>query len=175
MKINQKKYSGTILTVMLAGLLFCAAAFAASDTQTLPVSFYIEPVRAVRAEASSGGPSVELGSVVPGVDLTAKTVQVTILTNTEEPYAVYHDLRSEMTNSSGTLLPDQSFQYLVTPGSQGGESAVPAWAAVPETRSLLFRSSGGPAAFVLQYTVTGKNILEAGDYYGNARITVEDL
>ncbi len=149
-------------------------AYAASDTQTLPLTFSIEPVRAVRAEASSGGPRVELGPVVPGVDAVAQTVEVMILTNTEEPYSVYHELRNEITNGSGTLLPDEGFQYLVTPGTEGGESAVPSWMPVPPSRSLLLRSRGGPDRFVLQYTVKGKNILEAGDYYGNARITAED-
>lgn len=159
---------------VLCALSSVTLVYAASDTQTMSLTFYIEPVRVVRAEAASGGPSVDLGSVVPGVDVPSQTVQVAIVTNTESPYSVYHELRNEMTNQSGALLPDESFRYRVTNGAQGTESLVPAWAPVPDGRSFIARGRGGADTFAIDYIVQGKKVLEAGDYYGNAKITVED-
>ncbi len=147
---------------------------AASDTQNMPLTFYIEPVRVVHAEASSGGPSVNLGSVMPGVEVPSQTVQVSIITNTESPYSVYHELRNEITNQSGALLPEESFRYRVENGQRGSESLVPSWAPVPDSRSLIARGRGGADTFTIDYRVQGKTVLEAGDYYGNAKITVED-
>lgn len=155
-------------------LLLSHDGYALSDTQTMQLTFSIEPVRVVRAEASSGGSNVDLGSVVPGVDVPAKTVQVAIITNTESPYSLYHELRNEMTNQSGALLPAESFRYRVTHGAHGTESLVPGWAAVPDGRSLIARGRGGADALTIDYSVQGKKVLEAGDYYGNAKITVED-
>jgi hypothetical protein len=163
-----------ILYAGLCFLLMAPPAQATSDTQTMPLTFNIEPVRVVHAEAASGGPSVDLGSVVPGVDVPSQSVQVAIITNTESPYSIYHELRNEMTNQSGALLPDESFRYRATNGTQGTESLVPAWTPVPEGRSLIARGHGGPDVFTIQYLVQGKKVLEAGDYYGNAKITVED-
>jgi len=162
------------LRFVLCALFLCNPAYATSDTQTMPLTFYIEPVRVVRAEAASGGPSVDLGSVVPGVEVPSQTVHVTIVTNTESPYSVYHELRNEITNQSGTLLPDESFRFRVENGRQGTESLVTAWTPVPDGRSLISRGRGGADTFAIDYVVQGKNVLEAGDYYGNAKITVED-
>jgi hypothetical protein len=167
------QFAMTVCPVLCA-LFFSNPAYAVSDTQTIPLTFYIEPVRVVRAESSNGGPSVDLGSVVPGVEVPSQSVQVAIVTNTESPYSVYHELRNEMTNQSGALLPDESFRYRVTNGTQGTESLVSSWAAVPEGRSVIARGRGGADRFTIDYLVQGKKVLEAGDYYGNAKITVED-
>jgi len=170
MRNKFKTYAGLLTAIVFwAGL-----SYAASDSQTMPLTFYIEPVRVVHAEASSGGPSVDLGSVVPGVEVPVQSVQVSILTNTEGAYSIYHELRNEMTNQSGSLLPDESFRYQVANGAQGTESLVPSWTPVPEGRSLIARGRGGADLFTIQYRVQGKGVLEAGDYYGNAKITVED-
>lgn len=160
--------------LILAASFWAVSAYADSETQTLPISFSIEPVTAIRAQAPSGGPSVDLGVVVPGVELPAEILQVSILTNTEDPYRVYHELRNEMTNGSGTAVSDQNFRFMVTNGAGGGESAVPAWTPVPQQRSPLFSSRGGPATFMIHYTLSGKNLLEAGEYYGNVHITLEN-
>ncbi len=165
------------LSILCASLCFLFTpnlVRAASDTQTMPLTFYIEPVRVVSAEASSGGPRVDLGSIVPGVEVPSQTVQVSIVTNTESPYSVYHELRNEMTNQSGALLAEESFRYRVADGPQGTQSLVPAWVPVPDGRSLIARGRGGADTFVIDYSVQGKKVLEAGDYYGNAKITVED-
>ncbi len=168
-----KKFFKNIFFIFVV-CLFTAPAYAASDTQTLPLTFHIEPVTAVRAQASSGGPSVDLGVVVPGVELPAEILQVSVLTNTEDPYRVFHELRNEMTNGTGTQVPDQSFKFLVTTGMGNGESVVNSWTAVPPQRSPVFNSRGGPATFMIHYTLSGKNLLEAGDYYGNVHITLEN-
>ncbi len=157
-----------------AAILWTANAYAASATQTLPLTVYIEPVTALKAQAPSGGPSVDLGVVVPGVDLPAEVLEVSILTNTEEPFRVYHELKSDFTNGTGTAVPDRSFQYFVSSGAGGGESAVPSWTPVPALRSPVFSSRGGPAVFMIHYTLAGKNILEAGDYYGNVHLSLEN-
>jgi len=174
---GQKKGAGWTVFLgfsLLALLLGAPKTYGVSDTETLQLTFNIEPVRVIRAEASSGGPSVDLGSALPGIDVPAQTVRVSIVTNTESPYSIYHELRSEMTNQSGTMIADEHFRYQVSEGLHGTESLVSSWTPVPLGRALIARGRGGPDDFAIQYSVQGKKVLEAGDYYGNAQITVED-
>ena len=149
--------------------------FAEADTKTLPLTFYIQPVTAVRAEGQSGSASVELGRVLPGVDQQAEALNVTIRTNTEQRYKIFHRYLSAITSSQGGQMPEGGLRFRVSGGSAGGQSAVPGWTEVPDGRAEIFNSSdsGGADAFTVNYLVSGKKTLAAGDYFGQVRLEIE--
>ena len=73
----------------------------------------------------------------------------------------------------GNGVAADNFRFLVMPGS-GGESAVPGWTPVPGPRTAVFSSRGGPSLFTIHYTLSSSDPLEAGDYYGNAHLSIEN-
>lgn len=146
--------------------------YANSDTQTLSLAFLIEPVAVVKI--SSPGKVVRIGPVVPGVDARAENLQVSVLTNTEEGYQVFHELRNDITSNSGGEFPKNELEFAVSKGKTGGASLVPAARPVPRDRIPVFRSMGGPDFFTIQYTVMNKKAFSAGSYYGNISITLEN-
>ncbi len=149
--------------------------FADADTKTLPLTFYIQPVTAVRAEGAAGSASVELGRVLPGVDQQAEALKVTIRTNSEQRYKIFHRYLSSITSAGGGQMPEGGLRFMVSGGSAGGQSAVQSWTEVPEGRAEIFNSgdSGGADSFTLNYLVSGKKPLEAGDYFGQVRLEIE--
>ncbi len=163
-----------LLFLMTALMGFPAVGRAASDTQTLPLTFYIQPVTAVRAEGHSGSASVELGPILPGIE-QSESLTVKILTNSEQRFKIFHRYLSSVTSSRGAQVPEGSMRFLVSAGKAGGQSAVPGWTEVPEGRTLVFSSgaSGGEETFNIDYLVSAKKPLEAGDYFGQIRLEVE--
>ena len=164
-------------TILIAGLGFLfltlsPPVYANSDTQTLNLTFFIEPVSLVKV--SSPGKVVRIGPVVPGVDARAETLQVAILTNTEDGYQIFHELRNDITSNSGGEFPKEELAFSVSGGKNTGTSLVPSPATVPRDRTPIFRSSGGPDLFTIQYILSNKKSFTAGNYYGNISITLEN-
>jgi hypothetical protein len=147
-------------------------AYADSDTETLPLTFAIEPVTVVKV-ASSGG-MVRIGPVVSGTGPTGQVLQVSIATNTEEPYEVFHELHNDITSNGGSEFLKEELVFQVSSGNNGGSSKVSSPTEVPKNRSSIFYSSGGEDLFNIQYVVANKKTLTAGNYYGNVSITLEN-
>ena len=154
-------------------LISSAAVFAASDTKSVVLTFYIEPVTAVRVESSFGSGKVELGTAVPGVELPPQSLNVSVFSNEEQPYQIYHEMQHEMAAANGAPLAGDFFRFLVAEGTRGGRSSVSSWTAVPQGRIAIFSSNGGGDQFFVHYAVSGSDVLEAGDYYGHMRLVLE--
>lgn len=146
--------------------------YANSDTQTLSLTFLIEPVTVVKI--SSPGKVVRIGPLVPGVDAPGENLQVSVATNTEDSYEVFHELRNEITSNSGGEFPKNELEFSVSKGKEGGTSLVPSARPVPIDRIPVFKSLGGPDLFTIQYIVINKKSFSAGSYYGNISITLEN-
>lgn len=162
---------------LLAGFLFLlfmgpGRLYSNSDTQTLSLAFSIEPVTVVKI--SSPGKVVRIGPLVPGVDAPGENLQVSVVTNTEDSYQVFHELRNEITSNSGGEFPENKLEFSVSKGKTAGSSLVPSARPVPRDRIPVFKSPGGPDFFTIQYTVINKKTFSAGSYYGNISITLEN-
>ena len=161
-------------TVGLLFLFWFAAVplYADSQTQTINLTFSIAPVTVVKV--SSPGKVVHIGPVIPRVDTSGESLQVSILTNTEDRYQVFHELRSDITSNSGGEFPSNELEFLVSNGKNGGTSGVPSKTPVSRDKVPIFNSPGGPDLFAIQYFVSNKKSFSAGDYYGNVSITIEN-
>lgn len=148
---------------------------AISDSKTLPLTFNVEPATVLKTVSSNGPNAVEIGPVAQGIDATTETLQVLVLTNTEDRYRINHELRGEVTNNSGAEFPGNSLRLMVSSGEKGGSSLVPAFTPVPRGKVPIFtsRTSGGPDSFSISYSVSGKKTFEAGSYYGNIYLDFE--
>ncbi len=162
-----RKYGLFFLFLAVSGPLY-----AESDTQTLNLTFSIEPVTIVKV--SSPGKVVRIGPLVPGVDARAESLLISIATNTEDSYQVFHELRNDITSNTGGEFPKDELQFSVSNGKTGGTSLFPAQRPMPRERIPVFKSPGGPDLFTIQYVIPNKKSFTAGNYYGNISITLEN-
>jgi hypothetical protein len=161
-----------ILAAVFAG---GPAVYAESDTQTVNLAFSIDPVTIVKTESSAGGGNVRLGPVVAGVDSPLETLEVQIITNTNERYRVCHTLKNEIMSNSGGQFPDNELLFRVSNGTNGGVSSFSGMVPVPSSRAVIFDSpkNGGVERFTISYAVANKQSYGAGNYYGNVNIDTE--
>ncbi len=164
-----------MLGVFLCVVCCAGYVYAAAQTKTLTLTFNVEPVTLLKVTSQSGGNNVEIGPVISGIDVPVQSLEVVIVTNTSQPYRVYHELGGELTNRSGGELPNGELSFMASSGKNGGTSEIPSMTMVPRQRTLIFTSKpeGGPDRFTLQYSLKNKKIFGAGDYYGNIRIEIE--
>ncbi|MFA6600736.1 MAG: hypothetical protein WC352_00310 [Candidatus Omnitrophota bacterium] len=168
---NKSRWIAGFFIFLLSG----SAAFAESDTQTVNLSFSIEPATAVKTQSVSGASNVRLGPIVSGVDAPVETLEVQIVTNSPERYRVYHTVKSDMMSGSGDIFPPAELLYRVSNGAQGGASEVPGMSPVPAGRTAIFNSAagGGSDRFTIAYSVANARSYGAGSYYGNVSIDAE--
>lgn len=151
---------------VLAGTSFLCAQ---TVSQTVRVSFEIEPVTVLRATSESGVSAVRLGPVSPKTEVPAKALNVSVITNTRQRYRVYHQLGSEVTSGEGALFPSEQLKFMVTSGAAGGTSEVQNFVSIPEGEVPIFTSKteGGTGSFQILYSLENQKLFSAGIYYGN--------
>lgn len=167
------KKIGFLLFMSILG--WTGLSYGAAQTKTLTLTFNVEPVTVLKVSSSSGGNSVELGPVVSGVNVPVQSLEVRIVTNTSQPYRIYHDLTGDLTNRSGGVIPEGELLMMASNGRNGGTSEAPSMVPVVKGRVLLLtsRPEGGPDQFTLNYAMKNQKTFGAGDYYGNIRIEIE--
>lgn len=148
----------------------------ASDLETVNLAFTITPQTVVKANQSTMSANVLLGPVIPGVKTEGAALDVSVLTNSNEPYRVYHELRGDVGSSSGGEFPEEELMMSVTPGRAGGHSEVSGKMKVERTRTLIFSSNatGDADQFQIRYSLKGDKPFSAGNYYGNIYLDVEN-
>lgn len=160
---------------LLLALAVAATVYAESDTQTVNLAFTIDPVTVVKTESPTGGSNVRLGPVVAGVDSPIETLEVQIMTNTNDRYHVCHMLKNQIMSNSGNQFPNNELLFRVSNGANGGTSAFSGLVPVPSSRAVIFDSpkDGGAERFTISYAVANKQSYGAGNYYGNIYIDTE--
>jgi len=158
---------------LLFCMFLCPVAFAEVDQVTIPVTVRIKPVFIVKAESSAGLPSVELGPMIPELDIPPAILQIAIYTNTRDRYRIFHEWEPPRNIASGELLPGGEIQMRATPGQKGGASLTAAQQPLSQGRQLVFESLGGPDIFQIEYSAANDQVYEAGLYDGRVRLTVE--
>ncbi len=138
-------------------------------SQTVRISFEIEPVTVLKATSESGVSAVRLGPVSPKTEVPAKALKIDIMTNTRQRYRVYHQLSSEVTSGEGSSFPVEQLKFMVTSGNAGGASAIPNFASIPNGEIPIFTSKpeGGPDSFQILYSLENQKLFSSGIYYGN--------
>jgi len=146
-----------------------------TDTETVNMTFQVVPVTVVKAVSTSGHTGIDFGSVVPGGVAFSRELDVSILTNSNDPYHVYHEIRNEVLSAGGTPYPEDDLFFTVSNGQEHGSSEVASPTQIPRGRSVIFSSGsqGGYDRFRIQYSIANEKLSEAGDYYGQVYIDVE--
>jgi hypothetical protein len=154
---------------------FSEYAFAVSDVERLRLTFDIKPAFVVQAISRDGVSAVELDPVVLEAEYPVDDLEVSIQTNTNRRYRVYHEM-GEPVSDDGATFPEKGMLFMVSQGTQGGASAIRSFRKIPQDRHLIFtsRHEGGSDTFMIQYMVAHEPIFEAGNYFGTIRLIVEN-
>jgi hypothetical protein len=170
---TRKKISFWFVVLSLG--LGASSLYATTETKTMNLFFEVRRAFNFSVTSDKGFPGIQIGPVAPGQDAGEQVLQVSVLTNSDDRYRVYQELRNQPIHSSGEKLPDSEFQFSVSGGSKGGHSEVSSFEAVKPGKRLIFSSSpgGGQDTFSIHYRIANVQLFESGEYYGNLNLSVE--
>lgn len=174
-----KEFERYPLIILLLGVSltipnsFC---WAQSVSKTVRISFEIEPITVLKVTSEKGVGAVQLGPVSPHAEVSSQALEISVTTNTHGRYQVYHELRNEILNAAGTSFPNERLLFMVTPGTEGGNSEIPNMTPVPMNEALIFTSKagGGSDTFRVLYSIDNSKLFSAGTYYGNIFIDLRN-
>lgn len=163
-----------ILLILCTAFLIPHPLFAQTTSKRIRVSFEIEPVTVMRVSSNSGVSAVRLGPISPRASVPPQSLEVSVVSNTHQRYEVYHHLHEDIPNAAGTQFPSARLHFMVTPGTEGGDSRIPHFVEIPQGDAPIFTSKqeGGSDLFHIYYLIENKEIISAGTYYGNITIDV---
>jgi len=152
------------------------SAAAESVTETLHVSFEIKPTFQVVMTSSGAAPAVRFTPLSPREGQLKQSIRVEIVTNKNQRYSIYQELKNPLLHSEGEAFPKDEIEFMVTPGRQGGQTGIPGFKPVSGTRELIFSSNaqGSSDMFEIIYVLKNETLLSSGDYFGSFLISVKN-
>ena len=159
--------------LLFLSMFSAAAAYAETDSQTIGVSFNVEPIFTTRVSALSGGKSISLGPLKIHNEIPTQSLRVSVVSNTSHRYKVYHRLSGNILSAEGSHVPREEVLFRISGCQKGGASSFPAFTAVPDGETVIFSSDGAPDTFTVEYLEANKSLIDPGIYHGDIDIEAQ--
>jgi len=165
-----------IFSVAVILFLSRAMALAQTFTKNITATFSVDPVTSISVTALDGGTGVDFGNISSyekGSTIT-RNLEVSVVSNTGNPYKVTQKIEGSFTDDQGNSLPpDICTFHLLPSGNTKGRLEVVS-PTVVSGENVLFTSTedGASDKFIIVYELKLPGLFKAGNYLTSITFTL---